>query len=242
MEIRLNCNNSLNLNNFEKLKLIRLEIITYNLIKDTLKGDVKVSGEYFKKNNENNFEFEDIIPFTIVFSNNNVNIDNIYIDNDKYDINKEIGVNLSFEIVVNYSIKDDYSETKDTDQNDTIEIPVENEEIEIVSNCDNSEIDEMNLITEEAKEIMSEYDKLLDEIMNNTGDRNDDKNNNITLINANETLLLKNQKTSYNTITVFYLKQENELENISKQRKISINELYKLNDDFSKTRRIIINE
>ena len=62
------------------------------------------------------------------------------------------------------------------------------------------------------------------------------------MIKDNNKVSFKNQTTTNNKITVYYVSKENELETISKERRISINDIYKSNSDFEKTRRIIINE
>lgn len=250
MEIRLKCNDSLELNNLDNLKTILLDILSYNLIGDTLKGDVMIDGEYFMKGEEQPRGFEDIVPFTMVFRNDNIQIDDITIDNFNYEISKDNIISLKFEIVVEYTILDN------KEKEEIIEVPVEIDSYEEVStNNDvieenyccvkkdldneikeetvNKELnDEINKSIKEETTITEKYDQLLDKIMNV---RNDVK----------ETKELKpflNQKTSYNSITVFYLNKESEIESISKERRISIQDIYNKNDDFAKTRRIIINE
>lgn len=252
MEIRLKCNDSLELNNLDNLKTILLDILSYNLIGDTLKGDVMIDGEYFMKGEEQPRGFEDIVPFTMVFRNDNIQIDDITIDNFNYEISKDNIISLKFEIVVEYTIIDKI-ETEEI-----IEVPVEIDEYEEVSSnndiveetfCsvkdqkieenviydDEKELTaEINNLEKEEIEITKKYDQLLDKIMNVREDNNNKNNKNSSMFS--------NQKTSYNSITVFYLNKESEIESISKERRISIQDIYNKNDDFAKTRRIIINE
>lgn len=249
MEIRLKCNDSLELNNLDNLKTILLDILSYNLIGDTLKGDVMIDGEYFMKGEEQPRGFEDIVPFTMVFRSDNIKINDITIDNFDYEISKDNIITLNFEIVVEYEIIDK------VDKEEIIEVPIEINEYEEVSSNDdvveetfccvkdqkeenikennNKElISELNQLKNEEVEITEKYDQLLDKIMNVRADNKANKNSSMFL----------NQKTSYNSITVFYLNKESEIENISKERRIPIQDIYKINDDFTKTRRIIINE
>ena len=132
---------------------------------------------------------------------------------------------MSFEIVVEYDLKDKHKE------DDEIEVPVEIVEEEMVFN-------EIKELASEEDEITKHYDDILDSIFNNTNDRD----SNVKLNIKQEKTDFKSQKTSYKTITVFYLKNENEMENISKERRISIQDLYKKNDDFQSTKRLIIND
>lgn len=247
MEIRLKCNDSLELNNLDNLKTILLDILSYNLIGDTLKGDVMIDGEYFMKGEEQPRGFEDIVPFTMIFRNDNIQINNITVDDFDYEISNENIITLNFEIVVEYEIIDKL------DKEEIIEVPVEINEYEEVNsniedvdetycciknqikeeNNNNKElINELNQLKIEEIEITEKYDQLLDKIMNV---RTDDKNN-------KNNSMFSNQKTSYNLITVFYLNKKSEIETISRERRIAIQDIYKKNDDFTKTRRIIIDE
>lgn len=244
MEIRLKCNDSLELNNFNNLKTILLDVLSYNLIGNTLKGDVMIDGEYFIKNEDNPRGFEDIVPFTMVFRDNNLEIENVSIDNFNYDITEENIIKLYFEIVVIYSIV-----KKDNENNleeEVIEVPVEIDQVEEASkkiideenyvylNDNNITNNINNIITDTndlENQITKKYDELLDEIMSVRETKTKDNN-----------LVVNKQKTTYKSITVFYLDKESEIENISKERRISIQEIYKNNDDFINTKRIIINE
>lgn len=244
MEIRLKCNDSLELNNFNNLKTILLDVLSYNLIGNTLKGDVMIDGEYFIKNEDNPRGFEDIVPFTMVFRDNNLEIENVSIDNFNYDITEENIIKLYFEIVVIYSIV-----KKDNENNleeEVIEVPVEIDQVEEASkkiideenyvylNDNNITNNINNIITDTndlENQITKKYDELLDEIMSVRETKTKDNN-----------LVVNKQKTTYKSITVFYLNKESEIENISKERRISIQEIYKNNDDFINTKRIIINE
>ena len=81
MEIRLNCFDTIELNGFKKLEMIQLNVLSYNLKDDTLKGDVKINGEYLKGDETTGKNFEDLIPFTIVFRSSNISIDKVSIEN-----------------------------------------------------------------------------------------------------------------------------------------------------------------
>lgn len=231
MIIRVNCNNILNLNNFNKLKVIRLDILSYKLNKDTLVGDVKISGEYFKKEISESTCFEDIVPFTVVFRNEKVKIHNVLIENDVYKLIENQGVDVNFDLVVNYSIKDENENEENKEK--IIEVPVEiNDDLQMVIN----EI-------EDEKEIIEKYENILDELLYTREETQENVLDNIQFDNINENKVsFKNQSTTYNNISIFYLSNEKQMESISRERRISISDLYKQNSDFEKTKRIIIND
>jgi len=263
MEIRVNCNNLITLNSFKNLKLIRLGVLSYNLNKATLTGDVKVSGEYFKEDNTE-MGFEDIVPFTVVFRNEKVKIEKVFIDNDIYNTKDIQGVDVTFDLVVVYSLIEEENNSNDKPNEEDnkedeiiIEVPVEVE--------DDSQMvqgDVIDELIEEAEKITKEYDELLSKVLNSRNDEvelepNDyqeieykedeetklqPKYSNVNIIKDNNKVSFKNQSTTNNKVTVYYVNKENELETISKERRISINDIYKTNSDFEKTRRIIINE
>lgn len=236
MEIRLNCFNSVELNGFTKLKNIKLEIISYNLNGNVLSGDVKTTGEYYKQNDEKSKGFEDIVPFEIVFRDSNIKVDKIFIENELFTFKETVGIKMQYEIVVQYSL----IETDNKEDEIVEEVPVEiDEEYVAVSNVNNTEKEECiisNNVSKEEVELTNYYDNKLDEAFNNR-----EINSNI-IGNNKEKLSFLNQKSSYKTITVYYLNKENEIETISKEKRISLTEIYKNNDDFSKTHRLIINE
>lgn len=231
MEIRLNCFNSVELNGFTKLKNIKLEIISYDFNNKLLSGDVKTTGEYFKLNDEKSKGFEDIVPFEIMFSDSNIKITNLFIENELFTFKETVGIKMQYEIVVEYDIFD--NEIKEEDE-EFIEIPVEIDntesvmEINDVKNISYEEENELNIDSL----ITKQYDIKLDKAMSN-------RNKNI---NNNDTINFTHQHCSYKTITVYYLNNEKQIEMISKEKRKSINELYKTNDDFSKTHRLIVDE
>lgn len=231
MEIRLNCFNSVELNGFAKLKNIKLEIISYNFNNKLLSGDVKTTGEYFKLNDDSSKGFEDIVPFEVMFSDDNIEIKKLYIENELFTFKETVGIKMQYEIVVEYDI---FNEKKDeTIEDEFIEVPVEIEEVESVININepiNIQLnDEQDLIDNKDNLITKQFEIKLDNAMKSRDLQND------------KVSFLK-QKTSFKTITVYYLNHENQIESISKEKRVSINDLYKNNDDFSKTHRLIVNE
>lgn len=235
MEIRVSCNNLIILNNFYKINLINLSILSYELKKDTLNGDVKVNGMYLTSD-ENEKGFEDIIPFTVVFRNDKIKINNVFIENELFKLIENKGVDTKFDLVVEYDIVE---EQQCDNEEDVIEVPVElDTTVEAMPVFD-------DLIVE-ATQITEEFDKMLEEVLDLRNDEHqiDNVNTEVNLNNnyKEDNILFKNQLTTYNTINVYYLSKENEIEKIAREKRISINDLYKTNDDFSKTLRLIINE
>ena len=64
MEIRISCNKLIKLDNLKNLKNIEINVLSYNLDKNELNGDVKVKGEYYQLDTEL-YSFNDELPFTV---------------------------------------------------------------------------------------------------------------------------------------------------------------------------------
>lgn len=101
-----------------------------------------------------------------------------------------------------------------------MEVPVEMEE-EIIK------------VSNTTDEITDEYTKKLEEKMN--------VRDSINLINDTN-VNFNNLKENYACINVYYLQNEKEIEQLAKEKRISITQLLNNNDDFNKTRRLIIDE
>lgn len=101
-----------------------------------------------------------------------------------------------------------------------IEVPVETEE-EIIK------------VSNDSDEITDEYTKKLEEKMN--------VRDSVNLVNDTN-VNFNNLKESYSCINIYYLQNEKEIEKIANEKRISITQVLSDNDDFDKTRRLIIDE
>lgn len=108
----------------------------------------------------------------------------------------------------------------DYDIEEVAEVPVEIEE------------ESMPVILEE-HEITEEYTKKLEEKMNNRES---------IILSKDTNVNLNNIKDNYSSINIYYLNNEKEIEKIANEKRISVSSILNKNDDFDKTRRIIIDE
>lgn len=216
MIIRVKCNKNVELNQFHNLESIELNVLSYKLEKDTLNGDVKINGVYALFNSEDKRNFEDIVPFLVVFRDENIKIDNIEIENKVFDI-IETGIDINFDLVVNYSLLEKIENTQE------VEVPVEIEEVMPVFS--NNVYDK----------IQDDYDKKLENIMNT-------RNTLIYESKKDANISFKNLKSDKKTISVFYFEKESEIEKISKQSQKTIQEIYNDNKDLNNKKRIVIHE
>lgn len=213
MEIKIKCEHEIKLNQFVKLETVNFEVSSHLLKNDTLNGDVKINGTYQKNTSE--ISTHQGFEDLVPFT--------VVFRDRNIKINKIIideekisenndGINCSFTLVVDYALDEQI-----------MEVPVEIEE-EIIK------------VSNTTDEITDDYTKKLEEKMNVR-----DSIDSINLINDTN-VNFNNLKENYASINVYYLQNEKEIEQLAKEKRISITQLLNDNDDFNKTRRLIIDE
>ena len=231
MELKVKCNKNIELSNFEKINKIQCDIVSANLNGDTLTGDVKISGEYYKKGVNDVKRFEDIVPFTVVFRSDAVNISDVELENEEHAIKENSGIEIKFDLLVKYDIIE-----KD-DNDDEIKIPVEYEEVEQVISKINYD-EEEEIINNLAQEVTEGHNLIIKELLDNR----EEYNTNINYKNNNKSVDFKKIPNKSRKISVYYFNKESDLEKISKEKKVSVQEVYNKNNDTIEKRRIIIDE
>lgn len=263
MELRIQCDASIKLEGFVNLINIEYEIMDSALVDDTLSGNVKISGEYIKDEIDQNYAFDKVEPFTVVFKNANYKINKLSIDDF---VTNEIinnGVECTFSLVINYSEQEVQEEIiieekpkedveiiekgeEIVEKDDEVE-DVEIEDIEIPE-INQNDIDKEDLIQKAKEEITKKYDDLLQKILETREDNFLDEvteNSNVEIIQKEDScrnMNFANIEERYVTYKIFYPQKENEIESICQKERISLDKIYKDNSttDFINKRRIII--
>ncbi len=118
MNIQINSNAFTKLEQMVGISTVNIEILEYNLTDKVLTGQVKISGEYysnskdFEENNGLN-NFENQIPFEIVFTNGIPLIRNVNINNFEYYEIAGRGIEATFDIDVYYDLMDEKTRTEE---------------------------------------------------------------------------------------------------------------------------------
>lgn len=196
---------------------VNIELYDYLLENQTLKGNIRISGEYYTNNleyEENNGlrEFENIIPYEIVFTKEHTNINSIEIKDFEYYEVAGRGIEANFIIDVDYDIEESRQE-----KNELIK-----EEI-------TKEIDE--LLTEKIETV---EDNFFEEEAIITEERN-------LVSNINDT---KNKKDPKVIIKVIYYKNDENIKELCNKHNISYDLVLKENQKYSfqNNPRIIVSE
>lgn len=118
MNIQINSNAFTKLEQMVGISTVNIEVLEYNLTDKVLTGQVKISGEYYSNNKdfeENNGlnNFENQIPFEIIFTNGTPSIRNVNINNFEYYEIAGRGIEATFDIDVYYDLIDEKTRTEE---------------------------------------------------------------------------------------------------------------------------------
>lgn len=245
MELRICCEQKIELEKYKSLKSIDYEIDKYSFDNGELSGNVVVRGIY--ENNEvQDIEYIKSVPFTLMFKSSGYEIKELKIDNFKhYDVVNN-GIECSFDIFVQYEMKISEGSIPNIISKDEVkEEPIEKNEEKVIETIEKIDLEEDNDIIETIEDhsddvcidIKDKYDELLNNIFLNRED------NNVNILEKKDDGKLRLKfDDKLETIRVYFPKVESEIEKICRDEKVSINSVYDndLNKDFQNKKRIII--
>lgn len=251
MELKIKCDAKVSLKGLVNVVNVMCEVNEYKIDGNSLSGSVIIKGKYIKDDLHTQYDFSEVVPFTVVFKNEVKQIDKINV------------VDFSTNEVINTGIEckfDMYIEYQDNEKDDDGEVIAINS-VNIDNMIEEEKIDEIEMTGKDDEKIKADinkkYDELLGEILESRDDnfleeelQEDDvfleavDEKSISITNSkNETRpCFSNINDSYSSYRVYYPKEESELEKICNKEKISIDKIYKdkANKDFKDKKRIII--
>lgn len=218
LELRMNYSAFIKLRNFVKINDISAEIKEYVKREDVVNGKLDVCGNYLEDDLMTTCNFNEEIPFSIIFANTSFDVVDIDCVNLDYEIVDGRGIDVMFDVLIKYEeyIEDDVSKLEKKEQDTVIEIPVVIEE-------DND--------YEKIKEEKEAYiDKKIEENLEICEDNNP----------TEEKILIKEDKKR--VIKVCYYQDNKELDDLCVNNNIGIDKIFNdnKNTDFIKHKRVII--
>jgi len=259
MELKICCDASVKLEKMSNVMEVECNVRDYRLEGDTLNGDIIIRGNYIKDVLEEYHEFNEIVPFTLVFNDKGYVIESISIEDFTCQEIINQGIECNFNILVNYKEGTIPSEVEidDVDLDDIVDDDYDNNDYDNNDFDDNDNIEEIEFETDEKiievsdedikKEIDKKYDNLLNEILEARKDQNLlEKNENIAVrsndVESDCRSILKQIPETYTSYRVYFTNKESDIEKIAKLENISIDKVYKENQelDISNKKRIII--
>lgn len=265
MELKISCDATVKLKKITSLRTVDCNVIDYELLKDTLNGNIQIDGTFIKDEMDKTYDFKEIVPFTVVFRDSNVKIEDIVCSNFSCQEIVNQGIECHFDVFITYDglEKEEVVEEIPVVVDETV-VPVQNEIKEEPTEKVEEPTEEVEANVPEVThdDITTEYDSMLGEILEVRNDNflevegaraeeekpvepektvtetQEVKKVNVATNDRTEKVgLFSRMKENYDVVSVFYVDSEEEVERVCKEEQIPISEAYQ---DFAKNRRIIV--
>lgn len=245
MEIRMNFNDFIKIKSILKIIDLSGEVIDYQIDKNEIKGIMGINGKYAKESLDETYNFNEEIPFNFIFKDNVKSVDDVDCVNLEYEVIDSRGIELSFDIRLDYELEG-LVEERQEDQEESvvrevveetgIETPEEVSSPEVVTSLGERVDDEIEA-PQEVETVKEEITKLIDKKLATTLSSKEDNL-------PQEESVFGGIEERKSTLRVCYFKTDAELEKVCKDNNVSINQVFKENQDLNinETRRVIINE
>lgn len=221
MELRMNFTSFIKIKDASRINDICGEILDYRVTEDGVVGSLGINGKYYKNDLEKENQFNESIPFNIVFTTPKFELIDLDCVNLDYDLVEGRGIEVSFDIKVEYNGLEDAPDAIETIGERTVE-----EQEETVPTIESTELEEIkDEITEKVSSKLEETLKF--------------KDDNLPTETEN---FLDNLEEKRSKIKVCYYSNDKELENVCAKNDISLDKVFKdnKNNDISKYQRVII--
>ena len=245
MEIRMNFNDFIKIKSILKIIDLSGEVIDYQIDKNEIKGLMGINGKYAKESLEETYTFNEEIPFNFIFKDNVKSVDDVDCVNLEYEVVDSRGIELSFDIRLDYELEGLVEERSETQVEPGVseeskeviaETPEEVTPPEVVTSLGERVEDEIET-PQEVETAKEEITKLIDKKLATTLSSKEDNL-------PQEESVFGGIEERKSTLRICYFKTDAELEKVCKDNNVSINQVFKENQDLNinETRRVIINE
>lgn len=245
MEIRMNFNDFIKIKSILKIIDLSGEVIDYQIDKNEIKGIMGINGKYAKESLEETYTFNEEIPFNFIFKDNVKSVDDVDCVNLEYEVVDSRGIELSFDIRLDYELEGLVEERSEMQVEPGVseeskeviaETPEEVTPPEVVTSLGERVEDEIEA-PQEVETAKEEITKLIDKKLATTLSSKEDNL-------PQEESVFGGIEERKSTLRVCYFKTDAELEKVCKDNNVSINQVFKENQDLNinETRRVIINE
>lgn len=245
MEIRMNFNDFIKIKSILKIIDLSGEVIDYQIDKNEIKGLMGINGKYAKESLDETYNFNEEIPFNFIFKDNVKSVDDVDCVNLEYEVVDSRGIELSFDIRLDYELEGLVEERSETQVEPGVseeskeviaETPEEVTPPEVVTSLGERVEDEIEE-PQEVETAKEEITKLIDKKLATTLSSKEDNL-------PQEESIFEGIEERKSTLRVCYFKTDAELEKVCKDNNVSINQVFKENQDLNinETRRVIINE
>ena len=214
MELKMNYNSFIKLKDFFKLQDVSAEVDEDLEKNDLIEGTLNIKGKYLKRDNITTDYFTEKIPFTILMSSTNYEIEDITCVDIEYVSVEARGIDISFDIFVKYNINN-----------------IENDRVDEETNIEMNELE--NIDFEEIKE--NETKRIDDLLVSTLNIKNDN--------HPTEEIIIRSLSDSTSKIKVCYYDSDKELDSICQNNDVSLEQTLNNNKKYlqGKYKRVFIN-
>lgn len=249
MNLKMNYSSFIKLKDFFELLDIGAEIKDYKTTNDILEGNLEIRGKYLKKDAITDAFFSEIIPFTVVFNDNDyeimdiacVNLDTVNIEGRGIDVTFDIDVTYDNYQMIPVNLPENPADTFLMEMSDEMRVEEEKqldevETTEVVENEDDM-LETESLSPIEFERLKEEETERLDSLLKSTLNYKDDNY-------PTEEVVIRGIKEKKDKVRICYYQDDSELEKLSAKYNISLNTLFKenRNGNINQYRRVIIHE
>lgn len=245
MNLKIFCEVSVDLVDYNKLESINYVVKEYDMRDETLTGFVTLNGNYSNKKNERCDYVQDV-PFTVMFKNDNYNIENIMLDNFNYYEVVNNGIVCNFDLLIDYNMNIDESQIPNVLYNDESDFEINKQEEvkeEITDNVLDNKIEDNDMLTEENEnnDMLNDNIVFQDNITNDINESSifDDSENDINSDINNDINIEKTIKDKYDKLLDSIFNNRSDLM-VDDEGKTSLEDINSLED--TKHNQININE
>lgn len=204
MELKVNSNAFIKLPDLLKVSTAKVIIDDFSLVKNEIKGNVIIKGDYYKSDEETSInDFFESIPFSVVFSHNENEFKDIRVSNLEYFEVEDKGIETSFDLFVEYDKKELILDEKDDD----VQIPEERLAETIIEKED---------VKETLEDIKTSISNKMDKMLSS---KIEVKEDNLPTKRINNT----NKKT----IKICFFKHESEIDEICSSNNVTVDTVLK---------------
>lgn len=207
MELKMNFNSFIKLKDFFKLIDISAEVEEFHEQNELIEGKLNIKGKYTKRDNITTDYFSELIPFTIIISSQNYEVEDIFCVDIEYVVVESRGFDVTFDIFVKYNILDDFELREDENINDDLSITTEPSTIDF-------------------EEIKENETKRMDELLLSNLNIKEDNY-------PTDEIIIRNLSEQVSNIKICYYENEKELDKICENNNISLNDVLNNNKKYS---------
>ncbi len=237
MKLKKNYKENIKIKDLAYLNELGAEIVEFYPKNDQLLGKLYVTGNYHSTKADIDKLISEDIPFAIVFENSDFLVEDIDCTKFEYNLIEGLGIEINYEISI------EYSEEDTLDEDFTLNDNILNEETDDDERLNIDQVNEqVNEVVEEELNDVVENEIIKEEITNNVDQKLLSKLESVDDNLPQNEEIIRNLGEKQSTIKVVYYQNDRDLNNIASENNCSLDNLFKTNkqNNISTYKRVII--